>query len=419
MAWVEKVSQNTWRIRYWKADGTLGSVPGFPSKSAADRHAADLESDQRGGTFIDPAAGKLTLAAWVEDWLPALDVDIRTEEGYRSRLRCHILPRWGDVGLADISGIKVAGWAKQLRQSGLAPATVSGIMKLFTMILADAVAERLIAYNPIQPRRRGRSRAVRPVERIWATPGQVLAVADQAAACYDPSGAMLIVTAAWTGARWGELTGLHRKNLHLDDGCLTIDPDLGSLHEGANGKLWLGQPKNAGSARIISLPEFLIPLLRRHLDSVDSEFVFVTPDGHWHRRSNFARRAMRPAADGNKAPVEPGTLSTPGTPRAGTVRTEPVRPGLTFHGLRHSHKTWMIADLVPEIAQSRRLGHILHDKIQETYSHVAIEVEQRLIQGLQDRWDKAIANAGIDSGDESVWYRHISQRLELAQTESS
>ena len=405
MAWVEKVSRNTWRVRHWKDDGSLGSVPGFPSKTAADQHAAGMETDQRVGRFIDPATGKITLGEWVQDWLPALDVDIRTEEGYRSRLRCHILPRWGDTALADISGIKVAGWAKTLGHGGLAPGTVSGIVKLFTMILADAVAERLIAFNPVQPRRRGRSRSVKPAERIWATPDQVLAIADQAAACYDPCGAILIVTGGWTGARWGELTGLHRKNLHLDDGRMVIDGRVGALHEGASGKLWLGPPKNAGSARTIVLPEFLIPMLRRHLDTVDSEFVFVTPDGHWHRRSNFARRAMRPAADGNNIPNGPDTKAASSRSRIYTVATQPVQPGLTFHGLRHSHKTWMIADLVPEIAQSRRLGHILHDKIQETYSHVAAEVEHRLLQGLQDRWDKAVANAEIDTDDERVRYR--------------
>jgi hypothetical protein len=69
---------------------------------------------------------------------------------------------------------------------------------------------------------------------------------------------MLIVTAGWTGTRWCELTGLHRNNLHLDDGCLVIDPDVGSLHEGAHGQLWLGPPKNADSARTITLPDFLI-----------------------------------------------------------------------------------------------------------------------------------------------------------------
>jgi len=92
---------------------------------------------------------------------------------------------------------------------------------------------------------------------------------------------------------------------------------------------------------------------------------------------------MRPAADGNHA-----------HPRA-ELRVDPVKPGLTFHGLRHSHKTWMIADGVPEIAQSHRLGHILGDKIQQTYSHVAPEVERRLLDALADRWNKAIADRGL------------------------
>jgi Aldo/keto reductase family len=89
--------------------------------------------------------------------------------------------------------------------------------------------------------------------------------------------------------------------------------------------------------------------------------------GQPHRRSNFGRRALRPATDGT------GYLGAP------PVRLEPVKSGLAFHGLRHSHKTWMIADVVPEVAQSRRLGHILGDRIQETYSHVAAEVETRLL----------------------------------------
>ena len=41
MAWVEKSSRTTWRVRYWKDDGTLGSVSGFTTKTAADQHATD------------------------------------------------------------------------------------------------------------------------------------------------------------------------------------------------------------------------------------------------------------------------------------------------------------------------------------------------------------------------------------------
>jgi integrase len=69
--------------------------------------------------------------------------------------------------------------------------------------------------------------------------------------------------------------------------------------------------------------------------------------------------------------------------------------------LRHSHKTWLIADGMPEVAQSRRLGHKLPDKIQETYSHVSADVEKRLIAALQRRWTRASARTGTTGLDAS------------------
>ena len=52
---------------------------------------------------------------------------IRTEDVYRSLLRRHILPRWGEHGLVDISGIKAAAWAKDLRAGGYSPTTVTAV----------------------------------------------------------------------------------------------------------------------------------------------------------------------------------------------------------------------------------------------------------------------------------------------------
>jgi hypothetical protein len=89
---------------------------------------------------------------------------------------------------------------------------------------------------------------------------------------------------------------------------------------------------------------------------------------------------MRPAADGNHD-----------RPNA-QVRTHPVVPGLTFHGLRHSHKTWMIADHIPDAAQARRLGHTLPDKIADIYSHIAPELDTHLLTRLQARWEHATAS---------------------------
>ena len=388
MSFVEKSGKNRWRVRYWRDDGTHGSIPGFPTRAAAEAHARDLDTDRRHGAFVDPHAGTLTLASWADTWFDALDVAPATLAQYRSLIRNHILPRWGSAPLNTITGSAVHSWAKTLRTQGYAPATITTITKIVSMLLGDAAEERLIPANPIRPQRRGRRHHHTVTEAAWATPEQALRVALNATALTGPTTGLLMITAAWTGARWGELTGLHRHNLHLHPaagphsdatGQLVIDPHRGALHE-VDSELFLGPPKTAESARTIALPPFLIELLTRHLTGHQHPYVFVNPDGGFLRRSNFSRRAMRPAADGH----------TPKTPTGHRPAVPGVRDGLTFHGFRHSHKTWLIADGIPDVAQARRLGHRIPDKIQHIYSHVAPELETRLLEGLEQRWTHAL-----------------------------
>ena len=74
----------------------------------------------------------------------------------------HILPRWGATALADIGALAVTAWIKQLR-GRYAAATVATITCVLSMILDDAVDERLIPANPVhRRRRRGRRLDHRP-----------------------------------------------------------------------------------------------------------------------------------------------------------------------------------------------------------------------------------------------------------------
>ncbi|MEU4522163.1 site-specific integrase [Amycolatopsis sp. NPDC024027] len=326
--------------------------------------------------WIDPVDSAVTVADWVVRWFRSLDLDPRTIESYRSRLRCHILPKFGDMPLGAITALGVTEWARELERDGYAPSTVSSQLNLLSMLLTDAADERLIPFNPVRRRRRRGRRSRRAVpERVWATPEQVVRIAKQAGVLGGPIARLLIITATWTGCRWGELAGLHRDNVDLGRGVIVIDPLVGALHKSGSMR-WLGPPKTRASARTIALPPFLVALLREHLSRHRYEFVFTTPSGTWLWRSTFLRRIFRPAVDGSDASGM----------KAGC---EAVRRGLTFHGLRHSHKTWLIAGGAPEIAQARRLGHHLDNRVIETYSHVAPEVEQRLLDDLERRWHTA------------------------------
>jgi len=96
---------------------------------------------------------------------------------------------------------------------------------------------------------------------------------------------------------------------------------------------------------------------------------------------------------GYEPPHGRGIRALPAT--ALPARWLPVKPGLTPHGLRHSHKTWMAEDGVPEILAERRLGHEVPG-MRGLYTHVSDRMRDDLKAALQARWEQSLrARAAI------------------------
>lgn len=359
MAWVEQRGDG-YRVRFRRPDGTVGTDSTHPTRTAAKNRAKAVDTEQLQDTYIDPTVGKILLRDWATMWLDAHTVSLATAAKNEIYLRVHILPRFGDLPLNAITRMTVKAWVNDLSKRR-APATVNDILGLLSMLMSEAVEERRITLNPCRKLRV--STAVK-AERPWATEAQVLAIAGHLPAAE----ALLVITAAYTGMRWGELVGLQRPNCRLDTARIHVDEKIGALHE-ISGQVELGPPKTPAAVRSILLPPFLVARLREHLDSHGHSFVFTGADGGHYRRSNFGSRFWRPATNG-----VPSKLIAP------------VIPGMRFHDLRHTHKTWMIEDGVPEVAQAKRLGHRLAG-VRGIYSHVSPAMEQSLVAGLQKRWD--------------------------------
>src|SRR6185437_15614689 len=58
-------------------------------------------------------------------------------------------------------------------------------------------------------------------------------------------------------------------------------------------------------------------------------------------------------------------------------------------GLRHSHKTWMAEDGVPEILAERCLGHEVPG-MRGLYTHVSDRMRDDLKAALQARWEQSL-----------------------------
>ena len=67
----------------------------------------------------------------------------------------------------------------------------------------------------------------------------------------------------------------------------------------------------------------------------------------------------------------------------------PVKEGLTPHGLRHSHRTWMAEDGMPEILAEQRLGHEVPG-MRGLYTHVTQAMRADLTAALQVRWEASL-----------------------------
>jgi len=145
-------------------------------------------------------------------------------------------------------------------------------------ILDTAVADELLPRNPYTARGAGVSHAA---ERTVATLAQVDALAD----AVPPRYRMLVLLAAWSGARWGELVALTRDSLDLNRGTLTIDRQYVELRDGS---LILGTPKTAAGVRTVHIPPHLLPGLREHLEL---HTTAVSPVVFLHSKDQPIRRA--------------------------------------------------------------------------------------------------------------------------------
>jgi integrase len=365
MAWAERRG-GRYRVRYRLPDGSLFTEGGFTTRADAERRAADVESDQRRELFVDPRLAQTTVGEWVKVWSQAHDVSPITRNTYDCHLRNHILPRFADTPLGEIQRMAIKSWVKTLRAT-LAEKSVADVVGLLSMILGEAVDDGLLGANPCRKLRI--NTAHRP-ERPYATADEVATLASRV----SPDNAVLIITAAYTGLRWGELAGLQSDQVDLDRGEIVVDPGVGALHE-IGGRLELGPPKTPASVRTIHLPPFLVDLLAQvRRGHPDARFVFTGADGGLHRRSNFRRRVWIPALTGGD------DANAGGRP--------PIQPGMHFHDLRHTHKTWLIEDRIPEVVQHQRLGHRFGG-VMGTYSHVTRPMIDDLLAALQTRWEQA------------------------------
>jgi hypothetical protein len=320
-------------VKYKLPGGMDASESGFETKVAALAWGRGQEVKIREGRWADPNAGKITVSEWIDRWLALQDVGISTQANRDYLIRRFLRPAWGARPLDSLSTEEITRWENRLpEQSGISRRTARDARSMLCTILGDAAG---------RPRNRGRPtgrRLERAPQRAWVTPLQALLLAERAA--------LLAVCVPRT----------RRRPLPAQQ----LRPP--------------GVPARVRrTARVISQP----PRPCRH-----------------RRRCHLAGHPGRGVA-ARRARCQLRAAPRPGPDDTPLACWLPIKPGLTPHGLRHGHKTWMAEDGIPEILAEQRLGHEVPG-MRRLYAHASDRMRDELTDALQARWEDSLrARAAI------------------------
>jgi integrase len=137
-----------WQVRYRDLNGNQRKE-NYETKAEADKRAAKVDNELHSGTYVDPTAGKVTLASYAQQWLSSATAGPTTVERYERAIRNHIEPHLGRRELRTLNRPSaIQAWVKQLQAAGLEASTIGGVNDVLVSILDAAVDDGLVSRNP-------------------------------------------------------------------------------------------------------------------------------------------------------------------------------------------------------------------------------------------------------------------------------
>jgi integrase len=339
-----------YKVRYRDPDRVERSRT-FLRKADAEDFAKSVETDIARGQYLDPAAGKVTVSEWAEDWFSTIrHLKPKTQEGYEGLLKKHIIPRLGRRSLASVRPLDVRRFVSEMIDAGYSPSRVRQARHLLGMLFSAAVENGAIASSPVAgvkiPREQRREMQILDAN-------EVSLVAEAVPTRYRA----LVYLLAYGGLRWGEAAALRRGRMSLSRSRIQVAESVAETSKG----LYYG-PTKTYQTRSIAIPTFLKEMLAEHLakyvEKGRDALVFTTENGMPLRNNNWRSRAWEPA------------LQEAGLPK------------VRIHDLRHTCATLLIAQGAHAKAIQRHLGHSSIQITFDTYGHLLPDEQDRVAQAL-------------------------------------
>jgi integrase len=330
----------------------------FKNQEAAEGWLMEKLTEYRSSGEVFRPSEK-SLEEFLGEWLETARGSLRPASiaVYGTIIQKHLVPSLGMIPLAKLTPARIQKFYNLKREDGTGSRTQSYCHATLHRALSFAVRMGYLRENPCDRVERPRHEAR---ERRPLSTEELIRFLEAAA---DHRLGTLFLMAATTGARRGELLGLRWKDIDIDAGIMAISRQLIEVA----GKKAFGDLKTKASRRPVPLLPEVVESLRRHRlrqleerlaagpEWKDQDLVFATATGGPLQPNNIARRTFRELLETAEIDSE----------------------NVSFHSLRHTAATNLIAGGATVKDTQGLLGHSLARTTMERYAHV-VEDSKRL-----------------------------------------
>jgi integrase len=344
--------------RYVDPDG-VERAQVFERQQDAEDFLEGIEAGKNTGDYIDPKAGRETLASVYGRFCKSIVLAPTTRSKWATAWNLYVDPQLGSTPVSRITKNAIIA----TRDAPASPWQGNEALKLVKRLLYFAVDDGVLTRNVaarIKPREVERQK----IEIL--EPTELTAVLDHLG---DRWRAMVLLDAMGS-LRWSELIGLRRQDLDLEARTVTITQKITEV----NGTFHIGRPKTQESARTVDLPAVVVKPLAEYLlryPPSPAGLIFHGANGNPVRRKVFRAAWFKALED---AKIE-----------------KYVRPGW----LRHSGASLAYAATRDLKLVSKRLGHTSTRMVDSVY----VSLYEDASRAVADAIDELVRASGARETD--------------------
>lgn len=361
MASYKLLSKGNWKVTVslgFDHEGKRQRVikQGFKTKKDAELFVTETLNKRNRG-YISPSDSNMLFKDYIMKWFNEYKCfqtkSINTRNNYLSRIEVHIIPKLGSYKLNKLSTAVIQDFYNSLIAEGMKPSSAKKIMETVTGCLKYAKKNKLIYELPTDIEKQ---KIEKPKIGYWTKEeSDFFLNYIKDTYLYTP-----VFIDMLTGLRIGELCGLRWCDVDLENGFITVNHQL--IHDKRLKVLLLADLKTSASHRKISIPKVLINYLnqlKEQRNANNNDYVVLDrKDFKYTPRSlsmNFTKKVAKFKLSIDEVEIKENYMQL---------------KQISFHGLRHTHATILIANSENIKVVSERLGHTDIRMTLNTYTHV-------------------------------------------------